>query len=232
VRAARQGIGAQSSPMRAMGRGVRTLFLAALVGLAIQAAYRIPAVRSAVEGFLHPTPSVGLIAGHWQSDSGAVCPGDELREVDLNLAIARRVERLLRQEGYRVEVLPEYTQRLEGYRADALVSIHADSCVQLSGYKVARAADSPDPRRDDRLVDALASSYAVATGLDVHDETITEDMTRYHAFRRISPETPAALIECGFMGGDRSLLTQEQHRVAAGIANGILAFVESSEAKE
>ncbi|MGC9360060.1 MAG: N-acetylmuramoyl-L-alanine amidase [Anaerolineae bacterium] len=221
----------QSSPMRAMGRGIRALFLAALVGLTIQALYRIPAVRDAVEGFLHPMPSVGLIAGHWQSDSGAVCP-DGLREVDLNLAITRRVERLLRDEGYRVEVLPEYARRLEGYRADALVSIHVDSCVQLSGYKVARAADSPDPRRDDRLVDALTSSYAVATGLDVHDETVTEDMTGYHAFHRVAPETPAAIIECGFMGGDRSLLTQEQGRVAAGIANGIVAFIESSEANQ
>jgi N-acetylmuramoyl-L-alanine amidase len=231
VRAGKPDIGVQSSPMRVMGRGIRSLFLAALVGLAIQALYRMPAVRAAVNEFFGSTPSIGLIAGHWQSDSGAVCP-DGLREVDLNLAIARRVERLLRDEGFRVEVLPEYGRRLEGYRADALVSIHMDSCVQLSGYKVARAADSPDPRRDDSLVDALASSYAVATGLDFHDETVTEDMTGYHAFRRAAPETPAAIIECGFMGGDRSLLTQEQQRVAMGIANGIIVFVESREATE
>ena len=227
----RVGAARQANPIRAIGCGIRTLFLAALVVLAIQAMYRIPAVRATAERILHRAPTVGLIAGHWQSDSGAVCP-DGLREVDLNLAIARRVERLLRDQGYRVEVLPEYASRLQGYHADALVSIHADSCVELSGYKVARGADSPDPRRDDLLVEALTTSYGVATGLDVHAETMTEDMTQYHAFRQVAPETPAAIIECGFMGGDRSLLTQEQGRVAAGIANGIVAFIESSEGLE
>jgi len=223
--------GVQQSPIRTVGRGIRLLFWAALLFLAGQAAWRVPAVRELWDGLSRRGPSVGLIAGHWQNDSGAVC-ADGLREDDLNLAIARRVERLLREKGYDVEVLPEYAKRLQGYRADAVVSIHSDSCVLLSGFKVVRAADSPDPRRDDLLVEALAQSYAVATGLRFHDETVTEDMTAYHAFRRVAPETAAAIIECGFMGGDRQLLTQEQDRVAEGIANGIVAFVEASRAQE
>lgn len=213
--------------MRTVGRGIRLLFLAALLFLALQAVYRMPSVRDALDRLWRREPSVGLIAGHWQSDSGALCP-DGLREDDLNLAIARRVERLLREHGYRVEVLPEYSPRLQGYRADALVSIHSDSCVELSGFKVARGADSPDPHHDDMLVAALTKSYAVATGLPFHSETVTDAMTSYYAFRRLAPETPAAIIECGFMGGDRHLLTQGQDRVAAGIANGIIAFVEAS----
>lgn len=218
---------AQGTPIRAVGCGIRTLFFAALAVLAIQAVHRTPAVHAFLDRVLRSTPRIGLIAGHWQNDSGAVCD-DGLREVDLNLAIARRVERLLRDHGYRVEVLPEYASDLQGYRANALVSIHADSCTDLSGFKVARWADSPHPVRDDLLVDALTTSYAVATGLQVHAKTVTEDMTEYYAFRRLAAETPAAIIECGFMGGDRSLLTEEQDRVAAGIANGIIAFVEAS----
>ncbi len=170
-------------------------------------------------------PKVGLIAGHWQSDSGAVCP-DGLEEVDLNLGIARRVAYILRKQGYSVEILPEFSPRLNGYRADALLAIHNDSCLKnLSGFKVARMTHASDPEAEDRLVRWLYQTYAEATGLAPHPNTITDDMREYHALRQIAPETPGAIIECGFMGGDRHLLTEEQDRVAVGIANGLIAFL-------
>jgi len=176
------------------------------------------------------TPLVGLIAGHWQSDSGAVCP-DGLEEVDLNLQIARAVADLLRAEGYVVQVLPEYSPRLNGYRADALLAIHNDSCLtELSGFKVARMTHSSDPEAEDRLVQWLYHTYAEATGLAPHSNTITDDMREYHALRQIAPETPGAIIECGFMGGDRALLTQGQDRVAAGIAQGLITFLRERDA--
>jgi N-acetylmuramoyl-L-alanine amidase len=171
------------------------------------------------------TPLVGLIAGHWQSDSGATCP-DGLEEVDLNLQITRRVAAIVREQGYVVQVLPEYSPRLNGYRADALLAIHNDSCVTgLSGFKVARMTHSSDPEAEDRLVQWLYHTYGAATGLAPHTNTITDDMREYHALRQIAPETPGAIIECGFMGGDRHVLTQQQDRVASGIADGLIAFL-------
>jgi N-acetylmuramoyl-L-alanine amidase len=53
-------------------------------------------------------------------------------------------------------------------------------------------------------------------------------MTEYHAFYEIAPETPAAIIEIGFMAADRRLLTKKQDVVARGIVNGIKCFVEST----
>lgn len=171
------------------------------------------------------TPAVGIVAGHWQSDSGAVCP-DGLQEVELNLDIARRVAHLLKQQGYRVEVLPEYSPKLNGYEADVFLSIHCDACVDhVSGFKVARMTHSAVPEREDRLVETLNETYAQATGLKLHTNTITDDMREYHALRRIAPETPGAIIECGFMGADRYILTKEADRVAVGIANGLIAFL-------
>jgi len=170
---------------------------------------------------------VGLVAGHWQSDSGAVCP-DGLQEIDLNLAIARKVADLLRAKGYQVEVLPEFSPKLDGYRAAAFLSIHNDSCVALSGFKVACMTQSSVPQDEDALVSALYASYQQATGLQPHPNTITDDMRQYHALRTIAPETPGAIIECGFMGGDRVLLTEHQDRVAQGIADGLLAFLQGS----
>jgi N-acetylmuramoyl-L-alanine amidase len=173
--------------------------------------------------------TVGLLSGHWQNDSGAVCE-DGLTEAEINLAITRATADLLRDQGIAVEILPEFSSRLNGFRARAFVAIHSDSCVDLTGFKVARMTHSDDPDAEDRLVQALYRTYAEATGLKPHYDTITDDMLEYHALRRIASNTPGAIIETGFMGGDRYLLTQEQASVAAGIADGILAFLSESEA--
>lgn len=212
------------SPFRILTMIVLILLAVTLGGLTLLGAAEMLTLR-AFPRRQAGQPKIGLIAGHWQSDSGAVCP-DGLEEMDLNLSIARRVAYILRKQGYSVEILPEFSPRLNGYRADALLAIHSDSCVaDLSGFKVARMTHSSDPEAEDRLVRWLYQTYAEATGLTPHPNTITEDMREYHALRQIAPETPGAIIECGFMGGDRHLLTQEQDRVAVGIANGLIAFL-------
>ena len=172
-------------------------------------------------------PKVGIVAGHWQSDSGAVCP-DGLTEVSINLDVATRIVAILQSEGYDAEVLAEFAPELDGYVADAVVSVHADSCdvPGASGFKVARVSGSAIPEEEDRLVDCLAREYAQTTGLVLHKDSITFDMTRYHAFVEIDPLTPGAIIELGFMGDDRWLLTENSYTVARGVARGIACFVE------
>jgi N-acetylmuramoyl-L-alanine amidase len=209
---------------------VRILVFLVLGGLAILALSESPEVANWLAGLRPESPLVGLVAGHWQSDSGAICP-DGLQEGEINLDVARRVANILRQRGYRVEVLPEFSPKLNGYRAAAFLAIHSDSCIaELSGFKVARMTHASAPAEEDRLVAALYSAYAAATGLKPHLDTITDDMRQYHALRQIAPETPGAIIECGFMGGDHYLLTAERDRVAVGIANGLLSFLRSVEA--
>jgi len=170
---------------------------------------------------------VGIVAGHWQNDSGAVCP-DGLEEVSINLDVATRVVAILQYEGYDAELLAEYDDKLPGYRADALVSIHTDSCEipEASGFKVARLAASSIPEIEDRLVNCLIREYGKATGLAFHKYSITFDMTSYHAFREIDPETPGTIIELGFMAADRDLLTENSYAAAQGIARGIACFLE------
>jgi N-acetylmuramoyl-L-alanine amidase len=212
------------SPFAVLAAILRVAVIAVLLALLLIGLGQSPTVANWLAGTGADSPQVGLIAGHWQSDSGAICE-DGLREVDLNLQIARRVAAILREEGYRVEVLPEFSAKLNGYRADVLLSIHNDSCIDLSGFKVARMTHATLPEDEDRLVAHLYEQYAAATGLEPHLDTITEDMRQYHAFRQIDPDTPGAIIECGFMGGDRYILTEEQDRIAVGIANGLLAFL-------
>jgi N-acetylmuramoyl-L-alanine amidase len=170
---------------------------------------------------------IGIVAGHWESDVGAVCP-DGLTEIEINLAVAERVVALLSQAGYVAEMLPEFSSKLDGYTAAALVSIHTDSCnvPEATGFKVARVSSSMVPELEDRLVACLIERYSQATGLAFHENSITFDMTEYHAFYEIAPETPAAIIEIGFMAADRPLLTRRQDLVAWGIYEGIECFLD------
>ncbi len=173
------------------------------------------------------TKRVGIVSGHRGYDPGAVCP-DGLTEAEINFAVAQRVVELLERMGYTVDLLDEYDDRLEGYEAHALVSIHADSCdvPGASGFKVARVAYSAVPQVEDRLVECLRQEYQAATGLYYHANSITYDMREYHAFNEIAPHTPGAIIEIGFMLEDRYMLLFQQKRIATGIVEGIVCFLE------
>ncbi len=182
-----------------------------------------------------PTPTrsitrIGIIAGHSgaQNDPGAICP-DGLREVDINTDIARRVVAQLKNKSWDVLLLEEFDPRLNNFQADALVSIHSDSCIYpgKTGFKVARVESSYTVDTENRLVACLSTRYANRTGLPFDANTITYDMTRYHAFYEIDPTTPAAIIEVGFMLDDRNLLTQRPDLVAQGIVEGILCFIQN-----
>ncbi len=177
-----------------------------------------------------PPKRVGIVAGHYMNDSGALCP-DGLREVDITLAVAQRVIAILRRKGYEVELLGEFDEALSSYQADVFVALHADSCdvPGASGFKATHAAHSAIPEEEKRLVECLTQEYAQATGLTFHADSITEDMLYYHALRKIDPHTPGAIVEMGFMLDDRYTLINKQHLIARGIVNGIVCFLEDSQ---
>jgi N-acetylmuramoyl-L-alanine amidase len=166
---------------------------------------------------------VGLIAGHRGNDSGTVCK-DGLTETEVNQKVAEMVAASLRTQDLRVEVLDEFDPKLDGYEANAFVSIHADSCsVDMTGFKVASAENGSDASK--QLAECLWTRYEAETGLPRHLSTITTNMTQYHAFRKIAETTPAAIIEIGFLGGDRVYLTQHTDSVATGIVKGVECFL-------
>lgn len=168
---------------------------------------------------------VAIVAGHKGNDSGAVCD-DGLTEAEVNLKVAELVAARLGSQGIGVEIMDEFDRRLRGLKADALVSIHGDSCQsEFSGFKV--ASEDGGTEESERLANCLWDKYEAATGLERHYATITNDMTNYHAFREVSLQTPAAIIELGFLNADRDLLTGEPERAAKGVADGIVCFLAS-----
>ncbi len=171
---------------------------------------------------------IGIVAGHWKNDSGAVC-ADGLTEVEINLNVASLVQKMLIEKGYEVDLLSEFDSRLYGYEADAIVSIHADSCDYINnlatGFKVATSLAKYQPELSTRLTACLRGRYATISKLPVHSLSVTRDMTEYHAFSEIDPNTPAAIIEIGFLNLDRQFLTETPELAAQGIVSGIECFI-------
>ncbi|MFP4321004.1 MAG: N-acetylmuramoyl-L-alanine amidase [Anaerolineales bacterium] len=189
------------------------------------------------------TQRIGIVTGHsgppldptFDVDPGAVCDdnGDgipELTELEVNTTVSLRVANLLVEAGYEVEMLNEWDPRLDNYRASVLISIHANTCENLgfgaTGFNInigeLRRASVQD--RDIRLENCLAAEYANATGLPRHFGT-SPDLVDYHAFRKVSLDTPMAIVELGFMAADRQILTQEPDAMAQGVFEGIECFL-------
>jgi N-acetylmuramoyl-L-alanine amidase len=183
---------------------------------------------------------IGIVAGHsglnrysGLPDPGAVCD-DGLTELQVNTAVAELVIRGLEGAGLDSVLLEEWDPRLNGFRGLALISIHADSCQPINetatGFKIAAALDTAVPDKAQRLVACVADRYGRATGMRFHPNSVTLDMTEYHSFREIHSQTPAAIIEVGFLFLDRGFLTRNPDLAARGIVEGLLCYVNNEPA--
>ncbi|MBS1249741.1 MAG: hypothetical protein MAG431_01325 [Chloroflexi bacterium] len=236
----------RQSSWKIVGQTIKAVFIVCFVaGLAATLFTSWPATGiaasfnkgsdSAPIGEATPTPQpnyrVGLVVGHWGFDVGAVCP-DSLgghKEVDINYTVADLAQQYLRANGITVDLLKEFDSELEDYESNALISIHADTCEFIqghtSGFKIAETSANQRPEQAARLLKCLENRYATATGLALDPDRITIDMTKYHAFDEIHPNTPAVIIETGYMNQDRDLLTEEPYKAARGIADGIMCYL-------
>jgi N-acetylmuramoyl-L-alanine amidase len=180
------------------------------------------------------TLHVGLVVGHWGHDIGAMCSESlgGFREVDINYTIADLTRQYLQTKGVEVDLLKEFDEHLQGYQGNALISIHADTCEYIpelgTGFKIAEASENKRPEQAARLMACLKNRYGYETGLR-YDHRITPDMASYHAFGEVDPNTPAVIIETGYMNQDRELLTKHPEIVARGITAGIMCYLNREE---
>ncbi|CAN5810699.1 hypothetical protein BH10CHL1_BH10CHL1_10390 [soil metagenome] len=179
---------------------------------------------------------IALISGHAGYDSGAVCTDADgkttVTEAGINATITKLVAQRLRRAGATVIILDEFDQRLDGLRADVLLSMHADSCIDNSGYKAARYFASSIGAREDELISCIDQFYPAATGQSFNPNTITHNMTDYHAFRQTDAQTPGAILETGFLGGDQDLLVNRPDVVAKGITDSLTCFFEQDQPRK
>lgn len=229
----------------------RAVLIAALaVGTALLLALTLevaPGVNAAtrarwgIRNLLAGPPRVGVQVGHldsaeqpdelaslrWNTGGHA----DGLDEVEVNLAVARALAAALEAEGVRVDLLPARIP--PNYRADAFISVHADSSPDPDrrGYKSAHF----EPARNDReaeLKSLIDSAYFAASGLPDDDHNTTGNMFHYYAFNHrrfrhsVARSTPAVLVEIGYLShpDDRAFLIRPE-RPAAALAEGMLAYL-------
>lgn len=173
---------------------------------------------------------VAIDPGHGGVDSG--CVGKKAEEKDINLQIARELEKALTQKGYRVLLLrekDEFQDKLDrveianSYQADVYVSIHQNTYEgkdkTVGGIET--WYDGTDASRDNQRLALLVHRETVkstgARGRGVIDST---DL--YVASKTLMP---ACLIETGFLSNpqEEKLLASAdyQKKLAEGIARGI-----------
>lgn len=187
-------------------------------------------------------PRVGLQVGH---DGAAAQPlelmhlrgntgghAGSLTEVAINQAVAAALATRLRQQGIIVDILGATLP--EGYRADLLLALHADSVADSvrSGYKSA-VFDPPRSWTEDTLKRSIDNAYLSATGLPDDTLNITSNMRHYYAFnfRRyqhsVHPATPSLIVELGYLSNaDDAGLLQRPDRVAGALSTGVKAFLQ------
>lgn len=170
--------------------------------------------------------------GHGGSFDGAEYNG--VKEKDLNLAIAAQAAQMLEEAGVTVKMtrkhdidvdLYERTDMANELNADLFVSVHcnaSDTHDDVMGVYTCSYAEGTDGWR---LAQLLHETIIAATGAP--DFGIEERPSL--AVLRTSL-MPAALVECGFMSteAELALLLQPEYqaKLARGIADGVLAYLE------
>jgi N-acetylmuramoyl-L-alanine amidase len=160
--------------------------------------------------------------GHW----------DGVDEVTVNLAVVEALAERLTAMGFEVEVLTATVP--VAYRADALISVHADANPDTArrGYKSAHTRPARNAL-EPLLKLAIDRSVFLATELPDDDRNVSGNMLHYYAFnhRRFShsaaARTPALLVELGYLSNEQDMeLLRDPELFADAIARGIVTFLD------
>lgn len=174
-------------------------------------------------------------AGHGGGDVGT-SEGDVL-EKDINLALAKKVEKLLKKEGYDVLMIRSKDQNMQkevrasyanDEKADAYISIH---CNYLEEGEASGIETYYDESKDDsrRLAEAIQSAIVASSGAE-------DRGARTESFAVITQTNMAsALVEVGFLSDDaeRALLVTDdyQDKLAEGMVQGVISYLESAQSE-
>lgn len=170
---------------------------------------------------------VVIDAGHGGTDCGATRAG--IKESDINLAVAQRVEAILKQKGYKVYMtrsgdqtvsLQERVDIAEGKDEDVFVSIHVNSSENTSPTGV-----------ETHYYHQYSYNLAKCIQAELA-KNVTESPNRgliKSRFYVINHTTkPAVLVEIGFISNEKERMqlvsADRQQRTAKAIAEGVMNY--------
>ena len=170
--------------------------------------------------------------GHGGSRPGARYEG--IAEKDINLAVSKKLETLLKNHGYNVVMtrstdvdvgLYERADIANAVNADLFVSIHSNAAENRPDYQGIYTYYHPSSRRGARLAQAIQTPLCRMTGRI--DRGIKD------ADFVVIRETKmcAVLVEMGFMTNHEELMNliddSYQDKLAQGISEGIVSYLNS-----
>ena len=174
--------------------------------------------------------TVVLDAGHGGSQKGASYEG--IDEKDINLAVAQKVEAILRSHGYNVVMtrtddstvgLYDRADIANAVKADIFVSIHSNAAENRPEFQGIYTYYHPSSARGARLAQAIQTPLCKLTG--GIDRGIKD--ADFVVLRET--EMCAVLVEMGFMTNSEELgkliTGSYQDKLAAGIAEGIVSYL-------
>ena len=191
-------------------------------------------------------PTIVLDAGHGGFDPGKVGVNGAL-EKDINLAIVKKLQQLLEEEGFTVHLTRDKDTLLgpanstTKKRDDMIariemitqinpfftISIHQNSFTNesTSGPQVFYYKDSEESATMAQVIQDILN-----TQLNPSKKRSPQSNTNYYLLTRTP--TPTVIVECGFLSNptEADLLTQDEYqsRVANSIFLGILSYYEAS----
>ncbi len=165
-------------------------------------------------------------AGHGGNDSGAT--GSNLREKDITLSVAKKVELGLKQQGVGVDMsrsndstlsLNARTSKANKLNSDCLVSIHVNDAENKSAQGIETYCYKFKYRK---LADDVHSEL-LATGAYTKNRGVKEG--NLHMVRESS--MAACLIELGFIGNteDANILRTKEDILSKAIVKGICKYL-------
>lgn len=173
---------------------------------------------------------IALDAGHGGSASGAYY--ENTAEKDLNLAMIRKLDEILRGMGYRTILtragdkdvgLKERSNIANNAGADIFVSIHCNAAVDAPHFQGLYVYHYPGSEQGMALAQAIQTPACQVTG--AVDRGINSD--NFSVVRE--SKMPAVLVETGFMTCHQELVRLKdeayQSRMAQGIAQGIVRYL-------
>ena len=187
--------------------------------------------------------TVVIDAGHGGSDPGKVGAGDIL-EKEVNLAIAKKVETLLKNEKIKVVMTREEDRMLTGDTDSGSKAKDMKERVQIINKELPQIAVSIHQNSyQDASVHGAQVFYYSGSGegeraagimqnallaLDADNKRQPKANDTYYLLRRT--QVPTIIVECGFLSNPEEAgnlcMEEYQEKVAQAICQGILEFIQ------
>ena len=168
------------------------------------------------------TNFICLQSGHKGRTTGATGTDGEQ---ELNWRITLKLSEILQSKGFVIQIVgadPVDAELKSDF--DLFLSLHGDMDTAKQGGCIGSGDKSVDSswKRSAEIRDAIESLYFKETGIINNPNKVTDNMTKYYMWSRLTAKTPCVLLEMGEVkDAHDSVILADTDMVATAIAKGV-----------